>query len=523
MGINDRTNRLVEAFVPMEQRESRFKFDDFVVGISVGRKLADTIAGQVMVLTAVNILGRFTRKVVLVTETPVSRRIRVPRTQSEQLSTALFEFSRSIDTVLSLQHQKSFVGRLDALVKIGSSDLASPFTLSINSNGWIAELSYDSDLDYITDDPNPIGPEAAATLAGAEVFKEILRRLGSRAPAIQKKLPDVLFSTLEFSANGRNPANPKLPKQIDLGNIFLVGAGAVGSSFVYSLGNTQGLSGRLTIIDFDTVDKTNLNRYLAAGLPDIGRPKVDVASEFLEVSGFRVFPMQMSYETFVKTEPYLPLDLVVSTVDNGQAREHIQSDLPREILHGATHEQTFAVSRHDFINGACLGCLFFRQPKPYSEQVADETGISLEEVERVLGSDGPFTTEHVKLMVEKKSVSETKYAQFVGRSFKDVYAKEICGTIEIRVANKTEAATASFVSAMPGILLAGEVLKARIPELSKYRLSNYLQMSLFSPGAGMLMFRKKDPRCTALCGEAIMINRYRQKWLAARSTDPDSY
>lgn len=513
MDINNRTNRFVEAFLPMKDRDDRFKFDDFVVGVSVGKKLADTIAGQVMVLTAINVLGRFARKLVLVTNPLVTRRIHIPGTRSERLPTAIFDFSKSIDSALTLQNQKSFAGRLDALVKIGPSDLMSPFTLSINSNGWIAELSYHRDLDYATDDPNPFGPEAAATLAGAEIFKEILRRLGSKAPAIQKKSSDVLFSTLEFSANSRNLVNPELPEEIDLKSIFLVGAGAVGSSFVYSLGNVRGLSGNMTVIDFDTVDTTNLNRYLAAGLADIGRPKVDVASGFLGVSKLRVFPMRMSYETFVKTEPYLPLDLVVSTVDNSQAREHIQSDLPREILHGATHEQTFAVSRHDFMNGACLGCLFFRQPKSYSEQIAGETGISLEEVERVLGSEGRFTMEHVKRMVETKNVSETKYAQFVGRPFKDVYAKEICGTIEVRVGNTSEAATASFVSAMPGILLAGEVLKARVPELNKYRLSNYFQMSLFSPGAGMLMFRKKDPRCTSLCSEPIMINRYKQKWL----------
>jgi hypothetical protein len=398
------------------------------------------------------------------------------------------------------------------LIAIGPDQLDAPFSVAINSDGWLAELSDRADLDYSSYSPNPIGAQAAATLGAAEVFKEILRRLGSDTAAVKKRVSSIRFSTLDLTVNKDNPPNPELPSIIRLGDVYLVGAGAVGSSLVYSMRYVQGLSGRLTAIDFDVVDNTNLNRYLTARRADVGRAKVDVVSDFLHGSDVSVSSSRKSYESFVKERGQKSLPLVVSTVDNNQAREHIQSDLPREILHGATHEQTFVISRHDFINGACLGCLFFRKPKTYSEQIADETGILLPEVERVLEAGGPFTVEHLMSMVERRGVLKDKYLKSIGRPFKEVYAREICGTLTVQVGDRSEAATASFVSSMPGILLMGEILKERIPELSEYRLSNYFQMSLFSPEANKPFFRQKDPRCVCLCGDPIMVDAYRKKW-----------
>lgn len=105
----------------------------------------------------------------------------------------------------------------------------------------------------------------------------------------------------------------------------------------------------------------------------------------------------------------------------------------------------------------------------------------------------------------------------IGEPFRDVYAKEICGALRIDAGSKsvhTEAATVSFVSAMPRFLLAGEILKERTPELRNYTSHNYFLMSMFSPDANEPLFREKNEHCSALCASRIMITRYEQKWLS---------
>jgi len=510
--MSDRTDNFVSAFLPKSGKLRQFKFDDFEIGISLNRKLARSIPGQLMALTSINLLSRFTRRLFLHIEIDTPRRVHVPGTQSADLGRSLVEFTQRIDPSLNVELGDAVKQTVDAVVAIGPSRAASPFSVTINSDGWLAELSDLPDLDYISSSLNPLGAHAAASLGAAEVFKEILRKLGSDSVAVQKRVSHVRFSTLDFSTDMKDPPNPELPQRIRTENAYLVGAGAVGSALVYAMRHVRGLTGNLSVMDFDAIDITNLNRYPTAIRSDVGRAKVDVVSDFLRGTNVSVLPFRMSYESFVKEAKPEKLPLVISTVDNDQAREHIQSDLPREVLHGATHEQTFVISRHDFIHGACLGCLFFRKPKSYSEQIADETGIALGVVERVLETNGPFSAEHLATMVEKRGVVISKYSDSIGRPFKDVYAKEICGTLTINVNNKVEAATTSFVSVMPGILLTAEILKQAIPELANYRLNNYFQMSLFSPNANIPFFRQKDPRCVSLCFDSIMLDRYHQKW-----------
>jgi molybdopterin/thiamine biosynthesis adenylyltransferase len=479
-------------------------------GNSVDRKLADSRNGQLMALEVLNIVSRYAHRI-FIDLAPVPKKIVIPYSASSDLSASLSEFARRVDPSVALVRRVSASEKLDALVAIGSSRLGSDFNITINSNGWLAELAQDTALDYVAKENNPIGAFVASSLAGAEVFKQILRKLGSTNRAIEKKTEHVVFSALDYSINPRNPSNPVLPNSIDIGDTLLVGAGAVGSSFVFTLGYVEQMQGDLAVIDHDKIDESNLNRYLIAGKPDIGRPKVEVVASFLN-NKFRVQAIPKKYSDYIQETGSRRLDLVVSTVDNNQAREEIQSDLPREVLHGATHEQTFVVSRHDFIHGACLGCLFFREEQSYSEQISLETGISIEEVERILSSNGTFSVDHARTIVNKRGGDAIRLSSFVGQPFREVYAKEICGTLRVQVGPESVAATVSFLSAMPGILLVDEVIKERVKELRDYRLDNYFTMSLFSPLAGQLIFRQKDPRCSCLCGEQIMISRYNQKW-----------
>ncbi len=60
-------------------------------------------------------------------------------------------------------------------------------------------------------------------------------------------------------------------------NIIVFGLGGVGGAAVESL--VRAGIGNLSIVDFDTVDKTNLNRQIITTQSTIGRAKVEVAKE----------------------------------------------------------------------------------------------------------------------------------------------------------------------------------------------------------------------------------------------------
>lgn len=513
MTINDRTQKLVNKFLP-GRSEGFFRFDGFKIGVAIDPVLAETFNGQVMMFTCLNLLSRFTNRILLgrIPEVPKLAEL---RGLQGNLKTRLLGNVAQINPDIKID----CLGKehlIDALITIGKTEYHSSFKIAINSDGWIAKLEegVDASLDYVSRNANPIGAQVASCFASAEVFKHLLRSMGSTSYAVQQPVGTISFSALDYSIDTGTSQNPELPSELNLDETVLVGAGAVGSSFVNTLGYLNNVSGRLIILDFDVVDVTNLNRYIIAGIRDVGKAKVSVATDFLAGSGIEAVPVHKSYESYVKEDrPDKTFDTVVSTVDDNAARQHMQSDLPRQILHGATHEQSCVVSRHDFLHDACLGCLFYMKSMTYAERIYIETGIPLDEVEKTLSLNGSFNDKHLTIMMRERGINPERFSKFIGQPFKDVYAKEICGVFGFNVGTKAEAATVSFVSALPGILLAGEIIKDRIPELRKYRLNNYLQMSLFSLKANRPIIRKKDSRCSCLCYEQIMIDRYKQKWL----------
>jgi tRNA A37 threonylcarbamoyladenosine dehydratase len=57
-------------------------------------------------------------------------------------------------------------------------------------------------------------------------------------------------------------------------HVIVAGVGGVGGQVVEALARAG--IGKITIIDNDVIDITNINRQLIATLPDVGRPKVEV-------------------------------------------------------------------------------------------------------------------------------------------------------------------------------------------------------------------------------------------------------
>ena len=63
--------------------------------------------------------------------------------------------------------------------------------------------------------------------------------------------------------------------KIENGNILLLGVGGVGG-YVFEMFSRLGIK-RITVVDFDKFDETNLNRQILATTSSLGQKKVDVA------------------------------------------------------------------------------------------------------------------------------------------------------------------------------------------------------------------------------------------------------
>ncbi len=92
-----------------------------------------------------------------------------------------------------------------------------------------------------------------------------------------------MFSTEEYERYSRHLLLPEVGEagqnKLKNASVCIVGAGGLGSPALYYLA-AAGI-GRLGIVDFDTVDRTNLHRQILHATPDIGRPKLDSAHEKL--------------------------------------------------------------------------------------------------------------------------------------------------------------------------------------------------------------------------------------------------
>lgn len=110
-----------------------------------------------------------------------------------------------------------------------------------------------------------------------------------------------------FSADSKNKFDyiERIQKQ----NVLLLGLGGVGSVILYNLA-ALGVE-KITGVDFDTVDTTNLNRQILYGEKDIGRKKTESSEKTISD-----FNSDITYKTLdIKIESYDQLENIIQEND----------------------------------------------------------------------------------------------------------------------------------------------------------------------------------------------------------------
>jgi hypothetical protein len=143
-----------------------------------------------------------------------------------------------------------------------------------------------------------------------------------------------VFSLLDF--NQADPADSDLQHSVpanDLRRVHLLGAGAIGSAFCYSVSLSSDDSD-LEIIDKERYDEPNQETtfFLSKQVAARNQPKATVLADFAQREGLRITPHGM--RTLVRGDEYLTheCDVFVCAVDNSETRRILDATNSRVLL-----------------------------------------------------------------------------------------------------------------------------------------------------------------------------------------------
>jgi len=460
---------------------------EYRVQLSIDKDLAETANGQMALVMAANLLSRMaplvTHLEVLVPER-IPLRHPIPLLRGDELKFAVSSFLRDIRCGTHVR--VSSTPSIDPDVILAMGEMLDPLAehVSIASEGWLAHVSWQElhgriDCSKI----NPMGAYAAACLGAAEVCRSALLSVFPRETLVKPILlarDPLSFSTFTYGVNNALAPNPDLPEGIGLGATSIIGVGAGGGAVVYLLASLSNLCGRLALVDPDEINHSNLNRYIHATQMHANQQvsKVELGRRLLAHHAcLEVLPLDASYDqgvTALRRAGYL--DLLVSTVDTGIARREIQQDLPRVILDAAvTSRGEYLVARIDLGVGPCLECLHPPGAEPSNEEVAWShiTGLPLEEVIHLKKNNARFEQDHLDIIAQNLGGC---FIPSLHDRWSD-WVQQQCGRLQLNPQVLLEIPI-PFSTALPGILVGGEIIKERC--FPAYRLNNVLYHDLLS-------------------------------------------
>ena len=190
------------------------------------------------------------------------------------------------------------------------------------------------------------------------------------------------LSREEIRRYGRHLVIPEIgiegQERLKAARVLLIGAGGLGSPAALYLA-AAGV-GTLGVVEFDRVDETNLHRQILFGASDVGRLKLEVASERLaEINPFvRVEAHAARFDLDNALELVGDYDLVVDGSDNFPTRYLVNDACVmtgRPDVWGAVFRFEGQVSLFGAPGGPCYRCLFPEPPPPGSVPNCAEAGF----------------------------------------------------------------------------------------------------------------------------------------------------
>ena len=167
-------------------------------------------------------------------------------------------------------------------------------------------------------------------------------------------------------------------RKLKAARVLLVGAGGLGSPAALYLA-AAGV-GTLGLVDFDVVDKTNLQRQIIHGTSTVGRPKLDSAKERIQDLNPNV--QVEPFETRLTSENALDIirefDIVADGTDNFPTRYLVNDAcvlLGKPNVYGSIFRFEGQASVFYAKEGPCYRCLYAEPPPPGLVPSCAEGGV----------------------------------------------------------------------------------------------------------------------------------------------------
>lgn len=299
-------------------------------------------AGQVALLTAANLLGRMTRRVAL--DIPQTAIVPPLPWAGEDIAGFACAQMRAADPrgeyLIRPAHES------DHIVFLGASGAP----VVTHGTGWLAYTGPAPSPLPADDSANPIGAALAVIATAAQLAAH-----GFGAPPAA-----VLLNSFNWTHEFGTPL-PALPPGADLGALWAIGTGSVGTAILYFLTlATRNFSALL--FDRDKVKRENITRAPIFADGDIGSAKAEVMESYLKRCGMADASHEpvMLHEsrTWTQRASGTP-DLVIAAANEHNVRHQIESLFPPVQIYGTTGRNWQAsVIRHVPMVDPCSCCLF---------------------------------------------------------------------------------------------------------------------------------------------------------------------
>ena len=440
-----------------------------ILGIKVSKEAAACREGQLLLWMTCNLACRLKNMVDEVEVcVPPGIRISAPRympfgASGSNLKTGLSDAMNLCARECNVVFVKDDLRPcLDAAILVGPNTMTratAGMIKNVACDGWLAYVGGSKDLFSVphSDSNNPFGAFAAACIAVGEVFKFTAGLKPDSGAMIDK----LCFSTYEPACHSEiwnNLENPPLDNSIDIGQLHVCGAGAVAHAFCQTLFPIGGLKGRLIFIDRskspacadETIDSTNLARYVMAANCDEGKFKAELLAERMSATGIQVDFSDEGLEEYVNQNTG-SFSNIVSCVDNNHARHAIQDQIPKIVHGGSTEGLRTQVSIYDLGSKYCQ-CMKCYNPvdNVISDDAVQEKLKKVPEAQR-------------KAIANNKNIDPEKLERYL--------QNPECGTLggesiqKFADLDNTKEFSVNFVSTLTGVLLAAEIVKSKYDSL----------------------------------------------------------
>jgi hypothetical protein len=348
-----------------------------------------------------------------------------------------------------------------------------------------------------------LGLQAAATMAAAEVAKQVLSPLGMAHVPLPVEL---VWNLLDYQRRPAAPVERRRPRPV---NLAVLGAGSVGSSVVGMLGCLPELTGRVVVVDGDAFDPIrNPYRYPASTGAERGAKAVWLAG-VLGRLGWQANHLEGTVAEWVAASPSPGFaGIAVASVDTPEGRLQVADVLAETTLSVGVDGLALHLQREHLGDGfACPYCDFVDLDPPITQAAvwAQQTGLPVERV-LALALGEPLTEADVAAAVAAGRLDGERAGDLVGRHLADLVRRAYAeATIHTPEAAPT-AVSAPYVSWMGGLLAAAEIAKAT---LGLAPVERRVDLDLTGLPPGFVLARPADRSGRCVCASPI-----RRRWMA---------